>query len=49
LDGDPDRPIIVGAVPNPVTPSPVVAADATKNRLKTECGMLLEIEEGVGA
>ncbi|MBW2524039.1 MAG: type VI secretion system tip protein VgrG [Deltaproteobacteria bacterium] len=49
VDGDPDRPLIVGAVPNPVTPTPVVAASSTKNRIKTESGILLEIEDGAGS
>ncbi len=38
VDGDPDRPIISGAVPNPVTTSPVTRRDATLNRLKTQFG-----------
>lgn len=35
LNGDPDRPIIAGAVPNPQTPSPVTAANAEKSVWKT--------------
>jgi type VI secretion system secreted protein VgrG len=49
IDGDPDRPLIVGAVPNPVTPTPVDAGISTKNRIKTESGVLFEIEDGAGA
>lgn len=49
IDGDPDRPLIVGAVPNPVTPTPVAAGTSTKNRIKTESGILLEIEDGAGS
>jgi type VI secretion system secreted protein VgrG len=45
LDGDPDRPIIVGAVPNPVTPSPVTRSDATKHRIKTASGVVIEMGE----
>lgn len=48
IDGDPDRPIIVGAVPNPVTPTPVDAGISTKNRIRTESGVLFEIEDGAG-
>lgn len=48
IDGDPDRPLIVGAVPNPVTPTPVDAAVSTKNRIRTESGVLFEIEDGAG-
>lgn len=49
IDGDPDRPIIVGAVPNPVTPTPVDAGVSTKNRIRTESGVLFEIEDGSGS
>ncbi len=49
IDGDPDRPLIVGAVPNPVTPTPVHASEATKNRIRTESGVLFEIEDGAGS
>jgi type VI secretion system secreted protein VgrG len=42
-DGDPDRPIIAGAVPNPVTPSPVHAANADHHRISTKLGGLIEI------
>ncbi|MBF0527805.1 MAG: type VI secretion system tip protein VgrG [Deltaproteobacteria bacterium] len=35
IDGDPDRPIITGAVPNPDTPSPVNAANQTTARITT--------------
>ncbi len=48
IDGDPDRPLIVGAVPNPVTPTPVDAGVSTKNRIRTESGVLFEIEDGAG-
>jgi len=49
IDGDPDRPLIVGAVPNPVTPTPVDVNSSTKNRIKTESGVLFEIEDGSGS
>jgi type VI secretion system secreted protein VgrG len=45
IDGDPDRPIISGAVPNPVTTSPVTSRDAVVNRIKTESGALIEIRD----
>lgn len=35
LNGDPDRPIIAGAVPNPQSGSPVTSANAEKTMLKT--------------
>jgi len=39
IDGDPDRPIIVGAVPNPLTTSPVVLADNSSSRIQTSSGI----------
>ena len=49
VDGDPDRPIIIAAVHHPVTPNPVARQEQTKNRLKTESGVLFEIEDGAGS
>lgn len=46
IDGDPDRPIIVGSVPNPTTPTPVTAVNATKNQIKTRSGVVFEIDDG---
>ena len=48
LDGDPDRPIITGAVPNPDHPSPVTAENQTRNILATAGGnqIYMEDEEG---
>jgi type VI secretion system secreted protein VgrG len=43
VNGDPDRPVIVGAVPNAVTPSPVDAGAHTLNRIKTESGVIIEL------
>ncbi len=45
VDGDPDRPLIVGAVPNPVTPSPVVSKNATQSVLQTASGIRVELED----
>lgn len=45
LDGDPDRPLIVGAAPNPLTPSPVSRANATANRIVTETGIVIEMKD----
>ncbi len=44
-DGDPDRPIIVGCVPNPQTPSPVVAGNATQSVIDTASGIRVELED----
>lgn len=35
VDGDPDRPIIAGTVPNPRTASPVVSGNAPRNIIRT--------------
>lgn len=35
LNGDPDRPMIVGSAPNPQKASPVTSANAHQNRLRT--------------
>lgn len=49
IDGNPDRPIIVGAAPNPITPSPVGASTSNKNRIRTQSGALIEIDDGTGS
>ena len=45
VDGDPDRPLIVGATYRPDTPSPVTSANNTINKLKTESGVIIEIHD----
>lgn len=45
VNGDPDRPLIVGAVPNPETPSPVRAQNSLMNRIKTVSGILFEMKD----
>lgn len=45
VEGDPDRPIILSAIPNAVTPSPVTASNSLKNQIKTASGVLLEIKD----
>jgi type VI secretion system secreted protein VgrG len=45
VDGDPDRPIVVGSVPNAVTPGPVADANATQSVLQTASGMRVELED----
>jgi type VI secretion system secreted protein VgrG len=49
VNGDPDRPLKVGSVPNPLTPSPIDQKSSTKNRIQTQSGCLFEIEDGSGA
>lgn len=45
VDGDPDRPVIVGATFRPDTPSPVTSANAVINKLKSESGILIELRD----
>lgn len=49
VDGDPDRPIIMGVVPNPETVSPVTAANRDRNVISTGGGNVIDIsdEDGV--
>ncbi len=49
LDGDPDRPLIAGAVPNAVTPSPVTSSNRTLNVLHTGGDNHFELEDAAGA
>jgi type VI secretion system secreted protein VgrG len=44
--GDPDRPMIVGSVPNAITPTPVVDRIATYHRIRTASGVIIEIDDG---
>jgi type VI secretion system secreted protein VgrG len=45
VDGNPDRPLIVGAVPNPITPTPVNATISTKSRIQTRAGIVIEFDD----
>jgi len=47
MDGDPDRPLIVGSVPNPITPSPVVQDVNLMNRIETTSGLIIEMRDAV--
>jgi type VI secretion system secreted protein VgrG len=46
-DGDPDRPTIVGTVPNPLTPSPSAAHNATQSVIKTASGIQFTMDDSV--
>ena len=48
IDGDPDRPVIAGAVPNPLTPSPVNADNASQVVLQTAGRNRLAFEDQPG-
>ena len=43
--GDPDRPIIVGSVPNPAMASPLVDANATRSAIRSRSGILIDFED----
>ncbi len=45
VDGDPDRPIIAAAVPNPETKTPVTSQNNTQNTIRTAYGHSLVMED----
>ncbi|AKT43711.1 type VI secretion system Vgr family protein [Chondromyces crocatus] len=49
IDGDPDRPIIMGTLPNPTTPSPVVSDNAPRNIIRTGAGNEINIDDTEGS
>lgn len=49
IDGDPDRPVIAGAVPNPETPSPISDANQTMAAITTGGGNRIHIEDQEGS
>jgi type VI secretion system secreted protein VgrG len=49
MGGDCDRPVITGVVPNALNPSPVTAANYTKNVIQTGGRNRLEIEDKAGS
>lgn len=48
LGGDPDRPVIAGAVPNATQPSPVTSKNHTQNVIQTGGASRIEIEDQDG-
>jgi type VI secretion system secreted protein VgrG len=48
IDGDPDRPVIAGVVPNPEHPSPVSEGNQTQARITTAGGNKIHIEDQAG-
>ncbi len=48
IDGDPDRPIISGTVPNPKTASPVSSANRDRNLIRTGGGNEIDISDEAG-
>ena len=49
VEGDPDRPIISGAIPNPATPSTVSDKNATRNVIRTGGGTEINIDDTEGS
>lgn len=49
VNGDPDRPIIMGAAYNGANPDIVTATSQSVNRLRTTAGTLLELEDGASS
>jgi type VI secretion system secreted protein VgrG len=49
IEGDPDRPVIAGAVPNPEHPSQVTSRDQTMCKITTGGGNLLHMQDKAGA
>lgn len=49
IDGDPDRPIIQGAVPNPETPSVISEGNASNSGFRTAGGNQLSLQDEDGA
>lgn len=45
VDGDPDRPVIVGALHNAITPAAVFDKNASQSVIQTASGMRLELED----
>jgi len=48
IDGDIDRPIITGAVPNPMNPSVTTAENNNSNVIKTSSGIAMGFHDGTG-
>lgn len=46
VNGDPDRPVITGTLPNPTMPSVASLASATTNRLVTSAGISIGMSDG---
>jgi Rhs element Vgr protein len=49
IDGDIDRPIITGAVPNPLNPSVTTHENNTSNVIKTSSGITVSFNDGAGS
>ena len=47
VDGDPDRPVIAGSMPNPISPTPVDNTVNLMNRIQTTSGLIIEMRDAV--
>jgi type VI secretion system secreted protein VgrG len=45
VDGDPDRPIIAGAMSHPVSPSPVTRTNASESRIQTQSSLMIIMKD----
>jgi type VI secretion system secreted protein VgrG len=45
IDGDPDRPLIVGAPPNAANGAFIHSARATRSAIRTRSGVILDFED----
>lgn len=45
INGDPDRPVIVGAMPNTSRPSPISDSESTRHVIRTRSGILMTFED----
>ncbi len=45
VDGDPDRPVIQGAMPHPVSPSPVTRVNSLESRIQTQSGLSIVMKD----
>ncbi|MCC6875010.1 MAG: type VI secretion system tip protein VgrG [Sandaracinaceae bacterium] len=48
IGGDPDRPIIVGSVPNPTMSTALNATNATRSAIRTRSGILIDFHDDAG-
>jgi type VI secretion system secreted protein VgrG len=46
IDGNPDRPIIIGAVPNAANPATITAQNAELHKIKTDEGLVIQFGKG---
>ncbi|MEM7412534.1 MAG: type VI secretion system tip protein TssI/VgrG [Myxococcota bacterium] len=49
VEGDPDRPVICGAVPNPEQASPVSQSNQQVSQIRTASGIMMEMDDSSGS